>query len=98
MKILSRKEIAEETLAIIEIGEYRNNSAETVSIKNETDSAIENSKLFRPEDFTNEFDLTKIFDELLNEEFENCFERVIMAIYDRTQTKKVYNAFIEVFN
>ena len=60
MKNLNRKEIAEETLAIIEKREYRNNMGETVSIKNETVSAIENSKLFRPEDFPNEFDLLKI--------------------------------------
>ncbi len=38
-----------------------------------------------------------VFNELLQGEFANCFERVIMAIYDKTQTKKVYNAFAEVF-
>lgn len=42
--------------------------------------------------------IAQIFNDLLKGEFENCFERVIMAIYDRTSTKKVYNAFVEVFD
>ena len=54
-----RKELAQETLQIIETGNYRNNLGETVSIKNETVYAVENSKLFRAEDFPNEFNLTK---------------------------------------
>jgi uncharacterized protein (TIGR02452 family) len=60
MKSSTRKEIAKETLQLIETGRYRNNLGETVFIKNETDFAIENSKLFRTEDFPEKFDLTKI--------------------------------------
>ncbi len=56
----NRKELAQETLQIIETGNYRNNLGETVSIKNETDFAVENSNLFRTEDFPSEFNLTKI--------------------------------------
>ena len=56
----NRKETAQETLQIIEKGIYRNNLGETVSIKNETDFAVENSKLFRTEDFPSEFNLTRI--------------------------------------
>ncbi len=41
--------------------------------------------------------IARIFAELLEGEFENCFERVIMAIYDKTPTQKVYQAFVEVF-
>ena len=41
--------------------------------------------------------IARIFDELLKGEFANCFERVTMAIYDKTPTRKVYNAFVEVF-
>ena len=41
--------------------------------------------------------IAQIFDELLKGEFANCFERVTMAIYDKTPTRKVYNAFVEVF-
>ena len=41
--------------------------------------------------------VANLFNELLEGEFKNCFERVTIAIYDRTQTKKVYNAFSEVF-
>ncbi len=59
----TRKEVAQETLRIIEIGNYRNNLGEIVSIKNETDYAVEHSKLFRTENFPNEFNLTKITDE-----------------------------------
>ncbi len=55
----NRKEIAEETLQIIENGTYRNGLGETVSIKNETDFAVENTKLWRAEDFPTNFDLTK---------------------------------------
>lgn len=63
----NRKEVAQETLQIIENGSYRiiengsyrNNLGETVSIKNETDYAVENTKLFRTEDFPETFDLTK---------------------------------------
>ncbi|MBS1794998.1 MAG: TIGR02452 family protein [Acidobacteria bacterium] len=42
-------------------------------------------------------EIARIFDELFAGEFENRFERVIMAIYDRTPEKKVYGAFAEVF-
>jgi uncharacterized protein (TIGR02452 family) len=41
--------------------------------------------------------IAKTFAELLKSEFGNCFERVIMAIYDTTPTRKVYNAFVEAF-
>jgi uncharacterized protein (TIGR02452 family) len=41
--------------------------------------------------------IARIFDELLKGEFANCFERVIMAIYDKTPTRKVYQAFVEIF-
>lgn len=49
-------------MQIIENGNYRNNLGETVSIKNETDFAVKNSKVFRPEDFPKDFDLIKITD------------------------------------
>ena len=42
--------------------------------------------------------IARIFDELLKGEFVNCFERVIMAIHDKTLTRKVYQAFVEVFS
>ncbi len=42
--------------------------------------------------------IARIFDELLKGEFANCFERVIMAIYDKTPTQKVYTAFVEQFD
>ena len=42
-------------------------------------------------------EIAKMFKDLLKDEFKNCFARVIMAIYDRSSTKKVYNAFAEVF-
>ena len=56
----NRKELAQGTLQIIEQGNYRNNLGEIVSIKNETDYAVKNSKLFRAEDFPEIFDLIKI--------------------------------------
>lgn len=56
----NRKEIAEETLQIIENGTYRNGLGETILIKDETDQAVENTKLFRTEDFPETFVLTKI--------------------------------------
>lgn len=59
----NRKEIAQETLQLIERGNYRNNSGETVSIKKETAFAVENSRLFRLEDFPESFELVKIADE-----------------------------------
>lgn len=57
---MNRKEIARQTLSVIEKGNYQNNLGETVSIKNETDFAVENTKLFRTEDFPEEFVLMKI--------------------------------------
>ena len=42
-------------------------------------------------------DIAETFKNLLKNEFANCFERVIFAIYDTTPTRKVYNAFVEVF-
>lgn len=59
MKNLNRKEIAQETLDIIENGFYRNDLGEIVSIERETKFAVENSKLFRPEDFPETFDSAK---------------------------------------
>jgi uncharacterized protein (TIGR02452 family) len=56
---MSRKEIARQTLLVIEKGSYLNNLGETVSIKYETDSAVKNSKIFRTEDFPEKFELTK---------------------------------------
>lgn len=59
----NRKEIAQETLQTIENGNYRNNMGETVSIKEQTDHAVKNSKLYRTNDFPQVFDLTKIENE-----------------------------------
>lgn len=42
-------------------------------------------------------EIAAMFKDLLAGEFENCFRRVIMAIYDRTPQKTVYNAFSEIF-
>jgi uncharacterized protein (TIGR02452 family) len=42
-------------------------------------------------------DISQTFHDLLKGEFANCFERVIFAIYDTTPTRKVYQAFVEVF-
>ena len=42
-------------------------------------------------------EIAAMFQDLLTGEFENCFARVIMAIYDRTPQKTVYNAFAEIF-
>jgi uncharacterized protein (TIGR02452 family) len=67
MKNLTRKEIAEETLGMIEKGNYINNLGETISIKNETDFAVKNSKLFRTEDFPENFELKKIEGETIIE-------------------------------
>jgi uncharacterized protein (TIGR02452 family) len=60
MKRTNRAELAQETLLLIEKGKYRNNLGETVLIKDETDFAVENSKLFSVEDFPDEFELKKI--------------------------------------
>ncbi len=35
-------------------------------------------------------EIAEMFNDLLKGEFENCFERVIMAIYDKTPTKRVF--------
>jgi uncharacterized protein (TIGR02452 family) len=56
---MDRKQIAKETLQVIENGSYRNNLGETVSIKDETEFAVKNTKLFRTEDFPETFELTK---------------------------------------
>ncbi|MBX7171114.1 MAG: TIGR02452 family protein [Pyrinomonadaceae bacterium] len=60
MKKTTRIGVAKETLEIIERGNYRNNLGETVSIKNETEFAVKNTKIYRTEDFPERFDLTKI--------------------------------------
>ena len=64
---MNRKEIARQTLLVIEKGNYQNNLGETISIKNETDFAIKNSKLFHTEDFPETFELKKIESETLVE-------------------------------
>jgi uncharacterized protein (TIGR02452 family) len=60
----NRKELAQETLQIIETGVYRNNMGETVSIQNETVLAVKNTILYRTEDFPDNFDLKKIEGEM----------------------------------
>jgi uncharacterized protein (TIGR02452 family) len=60
MKKTTRIGTAKDTLEIIERGNYRNNMGETVSIKDETDFAVKNTKIYRIEDFPSEFELTKI--------------------------------------
>ena len=60
MKKSTRTEIAQETLQIIENGCYRNSLGKTVSIKSQTDFAVKNSVIYRPEDFPNELVLSKI--------------------------------------
>lgn len=42
-------------------------------------------------------DISETFHHLLNNEFANCFERVIFAIYDTTPGRRVYQTFSEVF-
>jgi uncharacterized protein (TIGR02452 family) len=42
-------------------------------------------------------DIAGTFHDLLKGEFLNCFERVIFAVYDTTPDRKVYRAFIELF-
>lgn len=59
MNNAKRTELAQDTLRVIENGSYRNNLGETISIKEETDRAVEGSKLFRPEDFPETFELVK---------------------------------------
>lgn len=41
--------------------------------------------------------ISSMFAELLNGEFQNCFARVVFAVYDRTHNKAVYSAFEKVF-
>lgn len=60
MKRTIRAELAQETLQIIENGFYQNILGETVSIKQQTEFAVKNSQLFRPEDFPSDFTLSKI--------------------------------------
>jgi uncharacterized protein (TIGR02452 family) len=60
MKKTTRIGTAKDTLEIIKRGNYRNNMGETVSIKDETDFAVKNTKIYRIEDFPSEFELTKI--------------------------------------
>lgn len=43
---MNRKEIATRTLQVIETGSYQNNLGETVSIKDQTEFAVKNTKLF----------------------------------------------------
>lgn len=64
---MKKKEIARQTLQIIEDGHYRNNLGETVSIKDETEEAIKNTQLFRTEHFPENFELTKNTSETLIE-------------------------------
>ncbi len=64
MKRQNRVEIAQNTLEIIEKGNYRNNLGKTVSIKDETVFAVENTKIYRIEDFPSEFNPAKIEGEM----------------------------------
>ncbi len=91
MKNLTGKEIAQETLQIIEIGNYRNNLGETVSIKDETEYAVKNSRLFRTEDFPIIFDLTKIEGET---RFELTDETTLEAAKRICKENEAANPFV----
>src|SRR5688500_5582594 len=91
MNNLTRKELAQETLQIIENGNYRNNLGETISIKSETEFAVKNSKLFRSEDFPQKFDLTKIEDET---KFEVTDETTLEAAKRVCKQQKDANPFV----
>lgn len=51
MKHSTRQQAARDTLQIIEAGQYLNARGQTVSIRSETDYAVQNSRLYRTEDF-----------------------------------------------
>jgi uncharacterized protein (TIGR02452 family) len=87
----NRKELAQETLQIIETGNYRNNLGETVSIKDETNFAVENSKLFRIEDFPEKFDLTKTTSETI---FEVTDETTLEAAKRICKSDENANPFV----
>jgi uncharacterized protein (TIGR02452 family) len=63
MKKTTRTEIARETLEILEKGFYQTITGKMVELKSETNFAVENSLLFRPDDFPAEFPLIKNFSE-----------------------------------
>lgn len=91
MKRTNRAELAQETLHLIEEGKYRNNLGETVSIKNETDFAVKNSKLFRIEDFPDEFELNKIEGET---QFEVTDETTLEAAKRICTNNELENPFV----
>lgn len=91
MKRTNRAELAQETLHLIEEGKYRNNLGENVSIKNETDFAVKNSKLFRVEDFPDEFELNKIEGET---QFEITDETTLEAAKRICKENEAENPFV----
>lgn len=87
----NRKELAQETLQVIESGVYKNNLGEAVSIKDETDVAVENSKLFRAEDFPEKFELRKIETETT---FEVTDETTLEAAKRICKENETANPFV----
>lgn len=91
MKRETRVETANNTLQIIENGNYRNNLGETISIKDETDFAVKNTKLFRTEDFPENFDLTKLATET---KFEVTDETTLEAAKRICNEDETANPFV----
>lgn len=60
MKHSTRQQAAQQTLQIIEAGSYLNLRSQVVSIRGETDLAIQNSRLYRLEDFPAQLDTPQI--------------------------------------
>jgi uncharacterized protein (TIGR02452 family) len=73
---MDKKRIAEVTLRIIESGVYVNNLGKEVSIKNETEFAVRNSKFYKRDEFPETFELEKQFS---NTDFELTDETTLEA-------------------
>ncbi|MEP6924786.1 MAG: TIGR02452 family protein [Pyrinomonadaceae bacterium] len=41
--------------------------------------------------------IAKVFAELLRNDFNGCFERVVFAVYDNSSSKRAFNAFVKTF-
>lgn len=91
MKKTTRIGTAKDTLQIIENGSYRNNLGETVSIKDETDFAVKNSKIFRTEDFLESFKLTEFETKT---KFEVTSETTLEAAKRSCQEDENTNPFV----
>lgn len=84
---MSLKDIAQETLKILEEGKFINSLGKVVDFSIEQKAAVEGTKLY-PHMVANAFGQW-----LREPNFQGCFDRVVFGVYDPSKNQATLKAF-----